>query len=499
MFLMKKNLYLHLLGLVILTLLSLYAVYKYPINLGLDLKGGIEFVLEPDFDVALRREYESLARRIRESLKEFNVLDVYVENNVVIVELLDKNEVEKIKKKISELNPNVIFEEKGEKLYVKFTEKYISRLKESIVSQSIEIIRDRIDKLGVTQPIVSRAGKYRIIVDLPGFLDVERAKKIIGSTASLELRLVIDSSPSRKDLEKKLTRDTEILPSREGDEWFLLEKVPVITGKDLKTAYVGVDELGQPAVNFELKSEAAEKFGEFTEKNIGKRLAIVLDNKVVSAPVIRSRISDRGQITGNFTAQEARDLALILRTGSLPAPLKFLQEKVVGPSLGKDAIEQGIKAGILGIILLSLILVARYKTAGVTANLSILLNVLFLLAGMGVLGATLTLPGIAGIILNMGIAVDSNVLIFERVKEELRLGNTLSKAIDLGFKRTLSAVWDTHVTLLVASVILFQFGSGPVKGFATTLAIGTIASFISNVYYAKVFLDLLNSMKILKI
>ncbi|NPB07907.1 MAG: protein translocase subunit SecD, partial [Aquificae bacterium] len=203
--------------------------------------------------------------------------------------------------------------------------------------------------------------------------------------------------------------------------------------------------------------------------------------------------------TGNFTTEEARDLALILRTGSLPAPLKFLQEKVVGPSLGRDAIEQGIKAGIIAVILLSVVLILRYKTAGVTANLSIFLNVLFLLASMGVLGATLTLPGIAGIILNMGIAVDSNVLIFERVREELRLGNTLAKAIDLGFKRTLSAVWDTHVTLLVASVILFQFGSGPVKGFATTLALGTIASFITNVYYAKVFLEMLYRFRILKI
>ncbi|AAC07060.1 protein translocase subunit SecD [Aquifex aeolicus] len=495
----KKNLWLHLLGLVILTLLSAYAVVKYPINLGLDLKGGVEFLLEPDFSVAIEREYEDLARNLREKLSKFNVLEVYATKEGVIIELLDKKEVENIKKVIQDINPNVIFEEEGDKLVVKFTQKYVEQLKEDIVRQSIEIIRDRIDKLGVTQPVVTRVGKYRILVDLPGFLDVERAKKIIGSTASLELKLVIDVSTDRKELEKKLTPDREILPSRDGREWFLVEKAPVITGQDLKTAYVGVDNLGQPAVNFELKGEAAEKFGKFTEQNIGKRLAIVLDRKVVSAPVIRSKISDRGQITGNFTAQEARDLALILRTGSLPSPLKFLQEKIVGPSLGKDAIEQGIKAGILAIILLAVVLIARYKTAGITANISIFLNVLFLLASMAFLGATLTLPGIAGIILNMGIAVDSNVLIFERVKEELRLGNTVSKAIELGFKRTLSAVWDTHVTLLVASVILFQFGSGPVKGFATTLALGTIASFISNVYYAKVFLDLLNSLKILKI
>ena len=498
---MKKNLWLHLSGLIILFLMSVYAVIKYPVNLGLDLKGGIEFVLQPEFSVAMKREYESLSRRVHEILSKegFQILDIYGEVQKVIVEYVDESELESIKKKIRELNPNIEFQEEKGRLIIQYTQKYIELLKEDIVRQSIEIVRNRIDKLGVTQPIVSKAGKERIIVELPGFLDIERAKKIIGSTASLELKLVIDSSPNKEELEGKLTKNTEILPSRDGAEWFLLDKVPVITGKDLKTAYVGVDEFGQPAVNFELKSESAEKFGKFTEENIGNRLAIVLDNKVVSAPVIRSKISDRGQITGNFTAQEARDLALVLRTGSLPAPLEFLQEKVVGPSLGRDAIQQGIKAGIIAIILLAVVLVARYKTAGITANISILLNVLFLLASMGVLGATLTLPGIAGIILNMGIAVDSNVLIFERVKEELRLGNTLSKAIDLGFKRTLSAVWDTHVTLLVASVILFQFGSGPVKGFATTLALGTIASFISNVYYAKVFLEFLYNTRILKI
>ncbi len=279
----------------------------------------------------------------------------------------------------------------------------------------------------------------------------------------------------------------------------MVDRIPVISGSDLKTAYTSQDEFGRPAVGFELKSEAAGRFGEFTSKNIGRRLAIVLEDRVVSAPVIQSRISDRGQITGNFTPQEVRDLALILRTGSLPTSVSILQEKVVGPSLGRDAIEQGVKAGALGFVLLLFIVIARYKTAGVSATVSILMNALLLWAGLAGLSATLTLPGIAGIILNMGIAVDSNVLIFERVREELRLGNTLRKSIELGYRKTLSAVWDTHVTLLVASLILFQFGSGPVKGFATTLAIGTIASFLSNVYYAKVFLDFLAKRRWLRL
>lgn len=497
-----RNTTYNLIGFLVLLLLSIsVAVYK-PVNLGLDLKGGISMVLEPDYSRAVEHEYERTARFIEKTLREKNlrILDVIAHKDSVEVEYLEERELPSIVNTLRETLKEVTVEQMGEGvLSVRFTGVYLEQLKKDIVDQTIEVLRNRIDKLGVAQPVVTRLGKDRIVVELPGFLDIERAKRIIGSTASLELKLVVDSSPLREELEKKLTKNTEILPSRDGNEWFLVDKVPVISGSDLKTAYITKDEFGAPAVGFELKSEAASKFGEFTSQNIGKRLAIVLEDRVVSAPVIRSRISDRGQITGNFTPDEVRDLSLILRTGALPTSLNILQEKVVGPSLGKDAIEQGIKAGILGFILLLVIVIARYKSAGVSATVSILMNGLLLWAGLAGLGATLTLPGIAGIILNMGIAVDSNVLIFERVKEELRLGNTLRKAIELGYRRTLSAVWDTHITLLVASLILFQFGSGPVKGFATTLAIGTIASFLSNVYYAKVFLDFLAKRGWLKV
>ena len=497
-----KNTTYNLVGFIILVVLSLgLALYK-PVNLGLDLKGGISMVLEPEYSKAIEHEYERAARLVEKTLRDkgFRILDVLAQRDRIEVEYLEEKELPQIETEVKKLLQEVSFERPQEGiLLVRFSERYIDQLKKDILDQTIEVLRNRIDSLGVAQPVVTKIGGDRILIELPGFLDIERAKRIIGSTASLELRLVVDSSYSREDLEKKLTKDTEILPSRDGNEWFLVDKVPIISGSDLKTAYISKDEFGRPAVGFELKSEAASKFAEFTSKNIGKRLAIVLEEKVVSAPVIRSRISDRGQITGNFTPQEVRDLALILRTGALPTSVKILQEKVVGPSLGRDAIEQGIEAGILGFVLLVLIVVARYKVAGVSATVSILMNALLLWAGLAGLGATLTLPGIAGIILNMGIAVDSNVLIFERVKEELRLGNTVRKAIELGYRKTLSAVWDTHVTLLVASLILFQFGSGPVKGFATTLAIGTIASFISNVYYAKVFLDFLSKRRWLKI
>ncbi len=498
---MRKTTY-NLIALLVIVALSLFVVATKPVNLGLDLKGGVSIVIEPDFQKAIKEEYERTARFLEKTLRDrgFKILDVVAYPDRIEIEYLEEKELFAIESTIRETLKEVrIVQDQEGILKVYFSDAYIDQLKKDIVDQTIEVLRNRIDSLGVVQPVVTRLGKERVLIELPGFLDLERAKKIIGSTASLELKLVVDSSPSKEDLESKLTDETEILPSRDGSLWYLVDKVPVISGSDLKTAYTSQDEFGRPAVGFELKSEAAQKFGEFTSKNIGKQLAIVLEGKVVSAPVIRSRITDRGQITGDFTPEEVRDLALILRTGSLPTSIKILQEKVVGPSLGKDAIEQGIKAGILGFLLLVAIVVGRYKVAGISATLSILLNGLLLWAGLVVLGATLTLPGIAGIILNMGIAVDSNVLIFERVKEELRLGNTLRKAVEIGYRKTWSAVWDTHATLLVASLILFQFGSGPVKGFATTLAIGTIASFLSNVYYAKVFLDILAKKRWLKI
>ena len=498
---MKKQLY-NLIGFAVIVLLAVAIVTYKPVNLGLDLKGGVSIVLEPDYERAIRHEYERTARYLEDLLRDrgFKILDVTTDGRSVEIEYLEESELSAIKELVRKNFPELQLVEEREGI-IKFTfaSAYLDQFKRDILEQTIEVLRSRIDKLGVAQPVVTRLGAERVLIELPGFLDISRAKRIIGSTASLELKLVIDSSFSREELERKLTDNTEILPSRDGGEWFLLDKVPIVSGSDLKTAYISQDEFGRPAVGFELKSEAASKFAEFTSKNIGKRLAIVLEDKVVSAPVIRSRISDRGQITGNFTPEEVRDLALILRTGSLPTSVKILQEKVIGPSLGRDAIEQGIKAGIAGFILLVVIVVARYKTAGISATVSILMNALLLWAGLAGLGGTLTLPGIAGIILNMGIAVDSNVLIFERVKEELRLGNTLRKAIELGYRKAMSAVWDTHITLLVASLILFQFGTGPVKGFATTLAIGTIASFISNVYYAKVFLDFLAKRRWLKI
>ncbi len=489
---------LKILGFFSLLAVSFLLIYIKPVNLGLDLKGGISILLQPDINYAISLEYERLSKDIENKLRSENVklLDVYYQKEGIKVEVLDDEE--KVINVVNENFPKFDIRKLGKGTFMlTLKDEEVENLKNGVVSQTIEVLRKRIDELGVVQPVITKVGKDRILVELPGMMDVDRAKSVIGRTALLELKLVIEEGP-REVLEAKLTKDTELLPDLSGNSWFLLEKVPIITGSDLKTAYTSQDEFGQLSVTFELTDEASKLFGEATQNNIGRRLAIVLDKKVFSAPVIRSRITDRGQITGNFTLEESKELALVLRSGSLPTKVEFLQESIVGPSLGKDAIEQGIKAGILGLVFLGGILIARYKLVGVGAIVSVLFNALLLWAGLALLGGTLTLPGIAGIILNMGIAVDSNVLIFERVKEELRYSNTARKAIELGYKRALSAIWDTHITLLVAALILFQFGSGPVKGFATTLTIGTIASFISNAYYAKVFLEIQNKIKTLR-
>jgi preprotein translocase subunit SecD len=321
-------------------------------------------------------------------------------------------------------------------------------------------------------------------------LDPQRAKEIIGKTAKLEFLPVLEVSKDKSYLEN-LARKYKNVKILEGEDglYYLVETSPVITGSDLTDAYPSSDNFGRPAVGFTLSPEAAQRFAQFTQTHIGKRMAIVLDNKVVSAPVIQAKIYDKGIITGRFTLQEVKNLVVILKGGALPTDLRIEEIRVIGPLLGKEAIRQGILAFVGGVILITLILVWRYKVAGFTATLAVFHNALLLWSGLALLGATLTLPGIAGIILNMGIAVDSNVLIFERVKEELRKGANLLKAVDLGYKRALSAIIDSHITLLVAALILSQSDAGPVKGFAVVLAIGTIASFFSNVYMSKVLLD----------
>jgi len=489
-----QRIYRHLLISLLVTLGAVWIVATKPVNFGLDLKGGIEIIIYPEVEKALKAQYEKYALSIVELLSKegYPALDYRVTPEGIKVELLEDPGEEKLKELLQkELGPIFEVEKLKDKTYlIRLTEEELKKFRETIIEKTIEVLRKRVDKLGVAQAVVTKLGDKYIYIELPGVLDVEKAKEIIGKTARLEFLLVLDASPDRGLLEEKAKefKNAKVLPGEDG-LYYLVQYPPVITGADLADAYPATDEYGNPAVGFSLTPEAAKRFAEFTEKHRGRAMAIVLDQKVISAPVIQARISSKGIITGRFSVEEVSNMVVVLKGGALPTDLKIVEVRVIGPLLGKAAIRQGITAFAIAVVVLTLILIWRYKVAGLTATLAVFHNALLLWAGLALLGATLTLPGIAGVILNMGIAVDSNVLIFERVREELKKGAPLLKAIELGYKRALSAIIDAHVTLLVAALILSQFDAGPVKGFAVVLAIGTIASFFSNVYMSKILLE----------
>ena len=366
-------------------------------------------------------------------------------------------------------------------------------IRNQALMQAMDTIRRRIDALGVTEPTIAEYGQgdFELVVQLPGVDDPSRVKDIMQSTALLELKLVQDGPyPSREAALAAhggvLPPDTELVPGqpRNGNEtWYVLNRIAAVTGRDLSGAEPSHDQAGRPDVNFTLNRDGAERFGRVTGANIGKLLAIVLDNRVYSAPEIHGQITDRGEITGgNFTPQSANDLALVLRSGALPASIKYLSEETVGPSLGADSIRHGVVASIVGLLAVMGFMLVYYRGAGINADVALALNLLILVAAMGYIGAVLTLPGIAGVILTVGMGVDSNVLIFERIREELRLGKAVGAAVAAGFEQAFRTIIDTHVTTVVSAAILFAFGTGPIRGFAVTLTIGLIANLFTSVF-----------------
>jgi preprotein translocase subunit SecD len=371
------------------------------------------------------------------------------------------------------------------------------------VEQAVEAIRRRVDALGVTEPIIVPEAEDRIVIQLPGVDDPARVKDIIKTTAQLQFRIVEGTTGSTAQqvfdaLPANLRGQVDILPGSDTDDfgrstgvrYYAVNKNVPVSGRDLKNARVQKGNVGQAVIGFTLTPEGAPKFSALTSSNINRALAIVLDNKVVSAPNIQSEISDQGQITGNFTQQTAADLALVLRSGALPASLTTLEERTVGPSLGRDSIRQGVLASVIGFVLLVAAIILYYKGAGVNAVLALLLNLIILLGMMAYFKATLTLPGIAGIILTLGMAVDSNVLVFERIREELREGKTVRASIDQGFTRAFATIIDTHLTTIISALFLFQFGTGPIKGFAVTLLIGLGASVFTAFFVSRMIFDI---------
>jgi preprotein translocase subunit SecD len=502
---MNKNLQWKAGLIVLVAALSIWAFCppQEKIKLGLDLRGGIHLVMRVNTDDAVVAVTDEVAGMVAQQLDGQSIAfqsAERVEPGKISVTGVDINRDSDFRRAVETSFPSWEVRGLGSgswELTLRPAE--LAVLRAETVTQAIETIRRRVDELGVAEPVIVPHGKEgnQILVQLPGFDDVARAKELIRSTAKLELRLVRAVGLSEDQLlsGRPQPPGTEILPGvpdAGGDRmYYLIDRTPVITGRDLKNARRSLDyDTNTPNVSFTLKPEAASRFQQATRENIGRQLGIVLDNRVVSAPVIQGVIYDQGQITGNFTLEEAQDLAIKLRSGALPASLEYQEERTVGPSLGADAIESGIRASLVGLAAVILFVFVYYKLAGVNAVASLLLNLVILLGVFAYIDATLTVPGIVGVILTIGMGVDSNVLIFERIKEEMRAGKTVRTAISASFSKVFLTIFDSHLTSLIAAVILFQFGTGPVQGFAVTLSIGLIANMFTSIFVSRFLFDL---------
>ena len=485
--------------------------YLYPpaktINLGLDLQGGIHLVLGVDVDKALEAQVDRAGDTARAELEKKGIGVTRVERRgttELVLQLASPQSWDAAVKTTDEILG--VFDRKDAdqasgRLGLALKPSEAANIRELAVRQGLETIRNRVDQFGVAEPSIQQQGENRILVQLPGVQDPARAKALIGKTALLEFKMVDERTDPETALKTGPPPGTEILYQRRVDKEtreerkvpFLVQKKAAITGRDVSTARVSIDQnTSEPYVSVDFNAAGARAFSELTDANVGKRLAIVLDGNVHSAPQIRERIpSGRAQITGGFSTDEATDLAIVLRAGALPAPVQVLEERTVGPSLGADSIRQGIIAILASTALVFVFMLVYYRVSGLIADVALGLNLLLLMATMAGFHATLTLPSIAGIALTIGMAVDTNILIFERIREELRAGKTVRGAIDAGFARAFKTVIDTHVTVLVSGLILFQFGTGPVKGFAVTLMIGIAVSLFTAVFFTRLIFDLM--------
>ncbi|HVN87058.1 MAG TPA: protein translocase subunit SecD [Candidatus Binatia bacterium] len=471
-----------------------------PIRLGLDLQGGTHLVYTVDIDKAIANHVDRAAEELRNEARteQIGLANVAVQGGMIVAQLSDASKRGALEKLISDRFPNLSIDpdSAGENIVrAKMTPGTIREIREGALDQSLEIMRNRVDQFGVAEPIVQREGDRDILVQLPGIQDPEHAKALIGKTALLEFKLVA-KDPSAPGLITMPLREVDRATGRVSRSDIKVEPRTLMTGEVLTNARPRPGTVTEgPHVEFELNARGAKIFEEITGNNVGRQLAIILDGVVQSAPRINDRISNRGVITGSFDLKEARDLALVLRTGALPAPVNPAEERTVGPSLGKDSIRQGVISFVVGGSLVVVFMLVYYKLAGLLADSALVLNVLFSLAALAAFGATLTLPGIAGIVLTLGMAVDANVLINERIREELRLGKTARAAIDAGYERALPAILDSNTTTFLSGIILFQFGSGPVKGFAVTLCIGIATSLFTAVVGTRVVYDYLLSRR----
>jgi len=466
---------------------------KKKVVLGLDLQGGSYLLLEvnskPLFKDKLETKSFELKKKLRSERVNYNnfivknstiSFEFNVENKESILRILNDN---KINENIDDANKELNYQVLDNKIKINLSESYQKRIKKNAMEQSLEIIRSRIDELGTREPTIIAQGQERILIELPGIKNPKRIKEIIGTTAKLTFRFIADNDAKKQTYEK--------LQSKNNLETYNVQKKLVLSGEHLIDAQPGFDNLNNSSVvNFKLDGFGAKKFAYATKNNIGKRLAIIIDDKVVSAPVVRDAITTgNGQISGSFSVEEANNLSIILRSGALPAPMSIIEERTVGPDLGQESIDKGVFSLIVGFILVILYIFYNYKIFGVFANISLFINLILLISILTIVEATLTLPGIAGIILTVGMAVDANVLIYERIKEELKIEDNILIAFDNGYRRVLTTLLDANITTLIAAFVLYFVGSGPIKGFAVTLAIGIITSLFTTFILGRLFVS----------
>lgn len=496
------------------------------VSLGLDLQGGIHLVLEVEKDRAVEIAVDRAAKAMQDLLTDQDIAYETIERVGGVQVQLDVSEegnVEEVAELIRDSFPSYFqASQEGRTLVFELIAADVERIKNSAINQALETIRNRIDQFGVTEPLLQRQGRTEIVIQLPGVKDPERAKNLIQNTALLEFKMVDEDNETtlglplqvrrseEHDLREKfadqIPEGSEILfePLQDGESGMpefsrprLIRQGAVLTGDVLQDARVNYDDFSEIYVSVTFDSKGASEFGKITEANVGKFMAIVLDGTVYSVPRINEPIlGGRAQITGNFTTDEANDLAIVLRAGALPAPMKTVQDLTIGPSLGRASIEKGLKTTMIAGMIVLIFMVIYYRLSGVIADAALALNLLCLLGALSGLNATLTLPGIAGIILTIGMGVDSNILIFERIREELRQGRPVRLAVDAGYEKAFLTIVDSHVTTLITGLALFVFGTGPIKGFAVTLCLGIAINLFTALIGTKVVFDLINRRKL---
>jgi len=524
---MKKNLTIKIVGIFTVLIFFLFGIFGIPksftpagllaamqerIHLGLDLKGGTHLILQVQVNDAINADSDRSIERLKDDLKAKNInyAEIAKPNpqqnpELIVIKGIPSESISEFRSVVADRLTDYDLASGPENSFtLTMKPSIVKDTKTKAQLQAIETIRNRIDQLGVSEPVIQEhgLGDYQILVQLPGVDDPARVKEIMQSTAMLEIRQAIGGPYASE--QEAMQANGGLLPANallmkgrnigargqdSTDAYWVISRASAVSGGDLRTADAGRDENGRPDVKFTLTGEGGRRFAAFTGTHVGERLAVVLDNKVMEVATIQEQIHDEGRITGSFTEQQTQDLSLTLRSGALPAGIKYLEERTVGPSLGADSIRAGVRAALIGMIAVMVFMLIYYRFAGINANLGLILNLVILLGFLGFTGGVLTLPGIAGVILTIGMGVDSNVLIFERIREELRHGKTPPSAVEQGFSKAWITIIDTHVTTIVSAIILFLFGTGPVRGFAVTLSFGLAANLFTSVFVSRVIFD----------